>query len=244
MSISNYAIVESGQIGRNVTISEFAIVRAGAVLGNDIVIHPHVVIEAGVVLHDGVEVFPGAYIGKEPKGAGALARPLSFERRVVIGAHSSISPHAVIYYDVEIGEHTLIGDGVSIREQCRIGSRCVISRYVTVNYNSKVGDRTKVMDLSHITGNCQIGNDVFISAGVIMTNDNSIGRDSYNEETMRGPIIEDEVMIGSGAQLLPNILIGRGAIIGAGSVVTKNVASHTLAMGVPARFVRSTLDNK
>jgi acyl-[acyl carrier protein]--UDP-N-acetylglucosamine O-acyltransferase len=80
MPIHSFAVVETEDIGERVTIGEFAIVRAGARLGNDVVIHPHVVIEAGVVIQDGVEIFPGAYIGKEPKGAGALARPLQFEQ--------------------------------------------------------------------------------------------------------------------------------------------------------------------
>ena len=111
MSISRLAVIETDTIGANVSIGEFAIVRSGASVGNDVVIHPHVVIEASVVIQEGVEIFPGAYIGKEPKDAGALARPLLFERRVVIGANSSINPYTVIYYDVEIGEHSLIGDG-------------------------------------------------------------------------------------------------------------------------------------
>lgn len=132
MSIRKFpAVVESDQIGTNVTIGEFVVIRAGVTLGNDVVIHPHVVIEFGVVIEDGGQIFPGAYIGKEPKGAGALARPLQFERRVVIGAifRQSIR-HVVIYYDVMIGERSLIGDGASIREQCRIGSRTVIGRHV------------------------------------------------------------------------------------------------------------------
>jgi acetyltransferase-like isoleucine patch superfamily enzyme len=192
------------------------------------------VIEAGVIVEDDVEIFPGAFIGKEPKGVGATNRTPQFERRVRIGRGSSIGPHAVIFYDVEIGEQTLIGDGASIREQCRIGSQCIISRYVTLNYNCIVGNRVKIMDLTHITGNSVIEEDCFISIHVSTVNDNQMGVSDYSEE-MRGPYIRRGAHIGANAVLLPNIEIGEGATVAAGSVVTKDVAAHALVMGTPAR---------
>lgn len=237
--ISPHAVVETSDVGRGVYIAEFAVVRSGASIGSDVRIHPHVVIETGVRLEDEVEVFPGAYIGKEPKGAGATARAMEYERRVLVGRGTSIGPHAVIFYDVEIGEGTLIGDGASIREQCRVGSKCIISRYVTLNYNARIGDRTRVMDMTHITGNCVVGDDVFISALVSTANDNEMVTRQYEEGKVIGPHIGNKVSIGEGASLLPGIRIGEGAMVGAGSVVTKDVEAYALVIGVPARFVRS-----
>jgi acetyltransferase-like isoleucine patch superfamily enzyme len=236
--INNLAVVQTNGIPDSVNIGEFVIVRPDVVIGHNVVIHPHAIINSGVVLGDGVEVFPGAYIGKEPKGADALSRQPVFERKVSIGASTSVGPHAVVYYDVEIGDHTLIGDGVSIREQCRIGSYCVIGRYVTINYNTIIGNKTKIMDLSHVTGNCSIGNDVFISMGVSMANDNEIGRLAYAGERVVGPLIKDCAAIGMAAILLPSVVIGNGAIVGAGAVVTKDVEPDTVVMGIPAKFVR------
>lgn len=237
-SISQFAVVETKDIGENVRIDEFAIVRASVKIGHNVIIHPHVVINSGAVIGDGVEVFPGAVIGKEPKGAGALARKPHFNKRIVIGENSSIGPHAVIFYDVEIGSNTLLGDGASIREQCRIGSRCIISRYVTINYNTIIGDRTKIMDLTHITGNCKIGNDVFISITVGMTNDNLAGASGYDEERIVGPTLLDGAIIGAGATLLPKVVIGKKAVVGAGAVVTRDVPDNSVVMGMPARVVR------
>lgn len=235
-SIHQTAIIHSDAvIGNNVTIMPFAVVGK-AFIGDECIIHPHVVIADGVNLGARTEVFPGAFVGKEPKGAGALARKPEFNFYVKVSEECSIGPHAVIYYDVEIGSNTLIGDGASIRENCRIGSKCILSRYVTVNYNTKIGDRTKIMDNTHITGNAIIGSDVFISLMVGTTNDNVV-RAGYSGHVI-GPVIEDNVVIGVGASLLPAIKIGKGATVAAGSVVTKDVEPSTLVAGAPARFVK------
>lgn len=237
--ISRHAVVLTDLIDSGVQIAEFAVVYGGARLGRNVRIHPHVTIASGVEIEDGVEVFPGAFLGKEPKGAGATARAVAFERRLYVGPGTSIGPNAVIFYDVTIGADTLIGDGASIREQCRIGSKCLISRYVTVNYNTTVGDRTRIMDSTHITGNSIIGEDVFISTLVATVNDNEMVSRSYVGGQMLGPRIHNNASIAAGACLLPGVCIGEGAIVGAGSVVTRDVAPFTLVMGVPARFVRS-----
>jgi len=236
--ISDKSVVQTSKLGDNVVIKEFTVIRPGVIIGNNVVIHPHVVIEEGVVIGNNVEIFPGSYVGKVPKGAGALARRPQYEPFVRIGDNCSIGPNAVIFYDICIGNNTLIGDGASIREKCKIGSYCIISRYVTINYNTQIGDRTKIIDSTHITGNAYIGNDVFISTCVAMTNDNSLGRVGYDEEKIIGPYVEDGAAIGAGASLLPNTKIGRKAIVGAGALVTKDVPDYAVVMGVPARIIR------
>lgn len=234
--ISVHAIVETQDIANNVRIGEFVVVRAGVKIGADVIIHPHVVIESGVEVRDGVEIFPGAYIGKEPKGAGALARQPKFEQRVVIGANSSVGPHAVIYYDVDIGEQCLIGDGASVREQCRIGSSTIIGRYVTINYNVEIGSRVKIMDHTWLAGNMRIEDDVFISGGVLTANDNAIGQQrDYREDEIVGPTILRGAAVGVGAVLLPHITIGERSTVAAGAVVTKSTQAESLVIGMPAK---------
>lgn len=223
-------------IGIDVVIGPYSIIGR-ATIGSGSVLHPHVVISDGVKLGSRVEVFPGAFIGKEPKGAGAIARQPKFERFVVIGDECSIGPNTIIYFDVEIGANTLIGDGASIREQCRIGSYCILSRYVTLNYNARIGDRTKIMDGSHVTGNSNIGSDVFISILVGTTNDNVV-RNGYGSH-IAGPVIKDHVVVGVGASLLPGVTIGEGATVGAGAVVTKSVPSASTVIGAPAKVIQS-----
>ncbi|AKS42761.1 acyltransferase [Wenzhouxiangella marina] len=236
--VSNKAVVEAREIGEGTVIGEFAIVRAGARLGRNVRIHPNVIIEDGVQLGDDVEVFPGAFLGKEPKGAGATSRPIKYEKQLSVGAGCSIGPNAVIFYDVTIGSGTLIGDGASIREGCTIGQSCIVSRYVTVNYATSIGNRVKVMDLTHLTGNMLIEDDVFISTMVGSANDNLIGRGGYSQELCQGPILRKGCVIGAGATLLPAVEVGEGATVAAGAVVTRDVLQNALVAGIPARVMR------
>jgi UDP-3-O-[3-hydroxymyristoyl] glucosamine N-acyltransferase len=233
MPFHETAIISSAaQIGADVTIGPFAVVGA-ATIGDKAVIHPHVVIGDSVEIGKAVEIFPGAIIGREPKPAGAASRPVEYVRSLRIADGCSIGAHAVIYYDVEIGEETLIGDGASIREQCRIGTRCIISRYVTINYNTRIGDRVKVMDLTHLTGNMLLEDDSFVSCLVGTTNDNVI-REGYGDHVV-GPVIRRGAIIGGGASLLPGTEVGEDAFIGAGAVVTRAVPASETWVGNPAR---------
>ena len=242
-TISKLAVVQTKEIEANVIIHEFAVIRKGVTIGKDAVIHPHVVIETGVIIGEGVEVFPGSHLGKVPKGAGALARQPAFKRQVVIGSGACVGPNAVIYYDVQIGQNTLVGDGASIREQCRVGSSTVVGRHVTLNYDVTVGSHTKIMDHSWLAGNMKVGDNVFISGGVLTANDNAIGGEGYRGD-LRGPTISDGAMIGVGATLLPGVMIGKNSIVGAGAVVTRDVAPGTLVVGIPARMVQRVTGEK
>ena len=184
-------------------------------IGKNVIIHDFVTIYPEVIIKDGTEIFEGAVIGKPPKSTISFSRKISSENIITtIAEKCIISPNVIIYNNVKIGNNTLIGDNASIREQCNIGKECIIGRNVTLNYNVLIGDSTKILDGSVITGNMTIGNNVFISALVATTNDNYMGVKGYDETFVKGPIIEDYVAIGAGANILPEIKIGEGSIVG------------------------------
>lgn len=224
-----------------------AVIAEDVILGENVIIHPYVIIESGVEIGDNVEIFPFAYIGKEPKGAGVICRKIEFNKKIIIGANCSIGPHVTLYYDVQIGQNTLVGDSASIREQTTIGSFCLISRHVTINYNTKIGDRVKIFDLSFLTGNCVLEDDVFVSAMVASCNNNMIRQSREHVESRTiGQTIKKGATIGLAAVLLPNITIGENAMVGAGAVVTKDVPANSVAKGIPARavLVQETLEKQ
>ena len=238
------AIIETDKIGNNVSIGHYSVISTGVFIGNNVIIHPHVVIEPGVTIGDNVEIFPGAYLGKRPKGAGAVSRKIDYQQETIIDDNCVIGPNTVIYYDVCIGKNTLICENTSIREKVTVGDFCLISRSVTINYNTRIGNNTKIMDLTHITGNCEIGNDVFISVLVSTTNDRAIGKLGYDEDRVRGPMISNGVAIGAGANILPGVSIGKKSVVAAGSVVSKDVLDSKMVAGNPARVFKSLEENK
>lgn len=230
------AIVDAESIGEAVTIGEFAVVRAGAVLGDGVEIHPHALIDAGVEIGAGTEVQSNTRIGRRPRATGGVTRkPIAVREQVRIGAGCAIGNSVVIYYDVEIGADTIVGDQAAIREDVRIGPHCVIGRSTGIANDVEIGDGSVVMFSANVVATTRVGKNAFIGPLVAITNDNSVGATDWAEGTPVAAIIEDEARIGANATLLPNVRIGSGAVVAAGSVVSRDVAPGTTVMGVPAR---------
>lgn len=232
------AVVETDSIGAGASIGALAVVRAGAVIGDGVEIHPHTVIEDGVEIGAGTEVLPGAYLGRRPRAVGAIARKPVYENELHVGAGCSIGTNAVLYRGSTIGDDTLVGDTAMIREKVRVGRGCVVGRSVAVDVDVEIGDDSVILFATSVVGKARIGSGVFIATGVVMTNDNTLGAKGWIDEEMAGPTIEDEARIGGNVTLLPGVRIGRGAVVGAGSVVTRDVESGTTVVGNPARVLR------
>ena len=247
--VDGFAVVKAaeGSVGK----SKNNKVSAEAFISKTAVIHEDVEIEAGVIIHDyvviyphtvikkGTEIYDHCVLGKLPTSPGNTSRELkSIYEPLVIGENCVLCPGVVLYTGTQIGNNNLLGDFCSIREECCIGDNCIISRNVSVNYNTRIGNNTKIIDNSHITGNMVIGNDVFISVLVATTNDNTMGREEYNEDHVMGATIGDRVTIGAAANILPGVNIGENVIVGASALVTKNIPDNKVVMGVPARIVR------
>lgn len=219
-------------------IAETAIVYNERVLSNKSISIGHFsVVYENVVIRQDVVIGERVIIGRTPKPTKAMVRNLGNEKlATVVGNGVSISAGAIIYEGVEIGDNTLIGDNASIFTNVKIGKEVLISRNVTINGDVTIGDYTRIMDNSHITGRVKIGNNVFISVGVSMANDNLFGKKGFSVD-VNGPIIEDYVSIGVGAVLLPNIKIGKGSIVAAGSVLKEDVPENVIVAGNPAKVI-------
>jgi len=216
-----------------VTSRRIRMKKEKAFVGKNVVVYP------GTRIGRNVTVFDNAVLGRPPKGAGNLSRKLKEKYPPLeIGSGSVIGAGAVLYCGTRIGRNVLIGDLACVREECVVGDFAVIGRGTMVNYNARIGKRAKITDSCIITGNMVVGDDAFIGMQCVSTNDDYMGKSRTHARKLLGPVVGNGAALGANSTLLAGVRIGRNSIVGAGSVVTKDVPPNTVAFGNPAKPVR------
>lgn len=155
----------------------------------------------------------------------------------------SIHKTAEIGKNVIIGKNTKIWHYAQIRENVMIGSDCIIGKNVYIDFEVVIGKNCKIQNNCSIYHKTIIEDGVFIGPHVIITNDktpraiNKQGKiKSSNDWEAKTTVIKYGASIGAGTILLPGITIGRFAMVGAGSIVSKNIPDFALAFGNPAEI--------
>jgi acetyltransferase-like isoleucine patch superfamily enzyme len=188
------------------------------------------VIHLNVELGEGTIVEEGAIVGQPLRGhsPGELATR--------VGARGVIRSGTVIYAGTMIGDDFSSGHGAMIREDNLIGDRCSIGTHAVLEPGNRVGSGTRIHSqcfLEHVT----LGERVFLGPGVVFTDDPHPMCPRYLDCVL-GATVGDDVSIGGNATILPGVKIGDGSLIGAGSVVTRDVAAGMVVAGSPARVMK------
>ncbi len=216
--------------GENVRLGENVIIEEGAVLGNNITVFDYAKIRKGAVIGDNViigyrEFDPGV----QPPG----------ELLTEIGENARIRSGAVIYWGCRIGRHSSVGHNSILRERTIIGHHTYIGALNAFEGDTKVGDYVGLNAQCHITKFSDIGDYTFIAPLFSCANDRAIAyRRPGHGRDLTGLTTGKYVRVAIGVTVLPGVRLGEGSIIGAGSVVTRDVPPYKLVMGVPARIVR------
>lgn len=178
-----------------------------------------------VQIGKGSIIYPNTFLkGKIKIGPGNTLGPnLYLEGKVTIGSSNIITYSHIT--NSKIGNNNQVGPYARLRDNTRIMNNTKIGNFVEVK-NSKIGDRTQVAHLSYI-GDADIGRGVNIGAGTITANYDS--RTGKKNKT----VIKDRASTGSNSVLVAPVIIGEGAMVAAGSVVTKNVPRGALAITRP-----------
>src|SRR5436190_10217544 len=157
-----------------------------------------------------------------------------------------IHPTAIIEEGVRLGSGTSVWDNVHIRRGTQFGEECLVGGKTTIAYDVQIGNRVKVNSAAYIGNGVTIEDGVMISAGVIFTNDrfpraatNDLAqlRSSMPDEHTLPTLVREGATIGAGAIIGCDLTIGRFAMIGMGSVVTRSVPDFHLVIGNPGRSI-------
>jgi acetyltransferase-like isoleucine patch superfamily enzyme len=154
--------------------------------------------------------------------------------------------YARISADVKLGCDVQIHAFVNLYG-CEIGDGTRIGTFVEIQKGARIGDRCKIGSHSFICEGVAIESEVFVGHGVTFINDrypratNATGQIQTEADwCCQGTLVKRGASIGSGATLLGGITVGENAIVGAGSVVTKDVPPNTIVAGNPARILKSS----
>ena len=191
------------------------------------------------IIHPGVKL--GEYcliedfviIGAFPKGS------VQGELETVIGDNAIIRSHTVIYAGNRIGNNFQTGNKANIRELNEIGDDVSIGTLSVIEHHIKIGHGVRIHSQAFIPEYCILEEGCWIGPNVVLTNAKYPNSPTAKAK-LAGVHIMKNAIIGANSTLLPGVIIGSWAVIGAGSVVTGNVNESSVVTGNPAHFIKTT----
>jgi UDP-2-acetamido-3-amino-2,3-dideoxy-glucuronate N-acetyltransferase len=151
------------------------------------------------------------------------------------------TPKYAVVKDAEIGEGAKIYDQVNLYK-CKIGKNTKVDAFVYIEEGVEIGDNVKIRPFTFIPSGVKIEDDVFIGPNVVFTNDKYPRvRGKWRELKT---VVRKGASIGAGSVIGPGITIGKYALVGAGSVVTKDVPDYAIVVGNPAKIVGYVTDEE
>ena len=148
-------------------------------------------------------------------------------------------PDFAVIKDIKVGSGTKIFDQVNLYK-CHIGENVKIDAFVYIEEKVEIGDNVKIRAFTFIPEGVKIEDNVFVGPHVVFTND-KYPRVSGKWKKL-DILVKQAASIGAGSVICPGVTIGKYALVGAGSVVTKNVPDYAIVYGNPARYIGDVRD--
>lgn len=217
----------SYKTGKHVEIGNNVVIEENVTLGNNVHIYDNVTIQKGSSVGDSVII---GYVDREDAGEELVTE---------IGQGVKIRSGSVIYRGARIGNNSSIGHNAVLREKTIIGHDTYIGSLASIEGDTRVGSYVGIQTGSYITRFCDIGDYTFIGPCFSCANDRAMThRRPGHGKNLKGFTAEKYVRIAASVTVLPGVRLGEGCIVGAGSLVTKDVSPYKLVYGVPARVIR------
>lgn len=216
---------------------ELGRIHPTAVIGEDVQLAPDVTIGPFTVVHPGVVVGAGSVVGShcvlgEPTAAAYEPGPYRWPA-CRIGAGALIRSHSVVYAGVEAGDGLSTGHRVTIREGSVLGADVRIGTGSDLQGDLRVGDHVRLHSNVFVAPGSVVEAFAWLFPEVVLTNDPH----PPSDECLQGPTVRRFAVIAARSLLLPGVEVGEHALVGAASVVSRDVAARTVVVGSPARPV-------
>lgn len=158
------------------------------------------------------------------------------ELKTAIGNNAIIRSHTVIYEGNSIGDDFQTGHGVLIREENEIGNNVSIGSGSVVEHHTCISDNVRLHSNVFIPEHTRLEAGCWLGPNVVLTNA-KYPLSPTAKETLKGPRIKKGAKVGANCTILPGIIIGENALVGAGSVVSINIPDNAVAVGNPAKII-------
>lgn len=212
-------------------------ISASAKIGKNVKIGDRTIIYDNVEIGDNTVICNDCVIG-EPLNEYYHAEKYE-NPKTVIGADSLIRSHTIIYADSIFGEGLQTGHRVTIREKTKMGVHCSVGTLCDIQGHCEMGDYVRMHSSVHIGHGSKIGSYCWIYPYTVFTND-----PTPPSEVCVGPSVGDYSIVATHCLLLPGVKIGKHCLIGACSMVSKDVADFQVAVGSPAKPVKDIREVK
>lgn len=227
----SYKIGQNVRLGKNLEIGDNVVIEDEVFLGNNVSLGDNALVRKGAVI--GSNVIIGYRDANSDEDAPAELAVTE------IGEGVKLRSGIVVYWGTRIGSNSMIGHNTVIRENTIIGHDTYIGSLTAIEGDTKIGNCVGIHTQCHITKFCDIGDYTFIAPLFVGANDRAMAhRRAGHGQNLVGFTTERYVRIAVGVTVLPGVHFGEGCIVGAGSVVTKDVPAYKVAIGTPARVVR------
>ncbi|QIB68168.1 N-acetyltransferase [Aminipila butyrica] len=229
----NMRVSEKAYIGKNTIIKEGVIIEENAMIGSNCYIDYGAIIKENVTIGDNCFVGSNCVLGEYL--SDFFEKFINNKHELYIGDNAKIRSGTIIYGETSIGINFQTGHNATIRENTQIGDNVSIGTLSDIQGFSEIGNFVRVHSNVHICQFSKIKDYVWIFPYTVFTNDKLPPSDN-----LKGVTVEEGAVICTKSIILPDILIGKEAFIGAGTLVTKDVPDDCIYLGYPGKIKGKT----
>lgn len=206
------------------TIHPTAIISHKSTIGTGVSIGPYSIIHDGVSLGDNSKVGSNCELGINTK--------LTKKKSLIFSANSNIRSHSIFYLGSKFDENLETGHRVTVREGVDGGKNLRIGTLTDIQGDCRIGNYVRIHSNVHIGKHSMIDDFVWLFPYCVLTNDPHPPSDER-----QGVILKKYAVISTMSVILPGVIVGSGALLGAHSLLSKNIPENFLAAGNPAKVI-------